>query len=341
MLDILRKHASSWLIKVILGAIVVSFVFFFGYSSMRKASQTGRLGGSGEAVITVNGMPVSASEYEFLLDRTTERLRQTFKGDQMPDFVRKMAETTTLQQLVSRELMLAQAEELKLTIPDAELADAIRSSPVTRQGGEFDPIFYRHEFLPYFKNRFGLDFEGFLLQDLKLGALESAFAKVDDLPPPDKALEDNATWTFEAVVIDPNALVESKAMKSRDEAASLAKMLIAADPKNWRPMLAAMKIAPKKVGPIKIRERTALIDGQATSEDYGRLFALTADKPVLSEPIERGGRIYVVRLVEAAPPGQGTAPAWPTTDFFRAWMGKLAEKAKIVSHLKQDAGAGQ
>lgn len=341
MLDILRKHASSWLIKVILGAIVVSFVFFFGYNSMRKASRIGRAGGSGDAVITVNGIPVSGSEYEFLLDRTTERLRQTFKGDQMPEFVRKMAETTTLQQLVSRELMLGLADELKLTIPDVELADAIRNSPVTRQGGEFDPIFYRHEFLPYFKNRFGLDFESFLLQDLKLGALESTFAKIDDLPPPDKALEDSATWTFEAVVIDPKALVEAQLMKAPDEASSLAKMLIAADPKSWRSMLTAMKISPKKVGPIKIRERATLIDGQATSEDYGRLFALTMDKPVLSEPIERGGKFYVVRLIAAVPPGKDAAPEWPTTDFFRAWMGKSAEKAKIISHLQQDAGGKQ
>lgn len=341
MLDILRKHASSWMIKLILGAIVVTFVFFFGYSSMRKAERIGRTGAKGQAVATVNGVAVSEAEYEFMLDQNIGRMSKTFKSDKnepLPDFVRKIAESSTMQQLVSREIMLQLSDDLKLSIPDQELADAIRTAPITHQGEEFDPIFYRHEFLPYFKHRFGLDFEAFMLQDLKLGSLESTFANIDQFPT-EKTPEDSATWTFESVTIDPNALVESKAMKSRDEAVSLAKMLLESDPKNWKTMLTAVKLAPKKVGPIKIRERATLLDGQALYEDYEKLFALTPNKPLLAEPIERGGKIFVVRLVEANTANANATPAWPTSDFFRSWMASLAEKAKVVSHLKQDTNA--
>jgi hypothetical protein len=336
MLDILRKHASSWAIKAILGLIVVTFVFFFGYNSMRKTQRIGRLGGSGVAM-TVNGTPVSMSEYKFLLDSNTERLRASFQGKEMPEFVRKMAESATFQQLLARELSLQQADALGLEVSDEELVDTIRKTPSANRGGEFDPIFYKHEFLPYFKHRFGLDYEAFVLHDLKSEDIEQLFRDIDANLPTPKGAEatDEDAWTFEVISLAPKALVEAKAVKSPEEVSQIATALIGADPKTWKGMLSPFKVEPQKVGPIKIKDRATLLDGQATFDDLSMLFSLTEKAPIVQRPLERGDRLYVVRLVSRTKGSKESVAPWPAGDFFHSWMQKLAEKAKVTSALKE------
>lgn len=337
MLDVLRKHASSWLIKIILGAITISFIFFFGYSSMRKAGRVGKLGDI-STVASVNGQPIPTTEYSFFLDRNYERMRSSFEGKEVPAFAKKMAESATLQQLVARELMMQQADALGIVIPDIKLADVIRKTPAATQDGEFDPIYYKHEFLPYFNNRFGMDYENLILADLKAEALESIFTNVDqNIGQKDAAAnKGNGSWTFEVIVFDPKAMVSSKVIKSEDEARQAAAMLIKADSKNWNGMLSPLKISSKKVGPISIKERSSILNGQGTFEDHQKIFMLTKEHSILAEPIERSGKLYVIRLVDMVKPEKADSNFWPTNDFYRTWMGKLSDKAKIVSYIKEE-----
>ena len=54
MLSLMRKHAGSWMIKVILGAIVVTFVFWGGYQySSQRLSR----------VASVNDQWITIDEY--------------------------------------------------------------------------------------------------------------------------------------------------------------------------------------------------------------------------------------------------------------------------------------
>ena len=55
MLGLMRKHATSWLIKVALFAIVIVFIFWGGYSyTEKKASR----------IAVVNGSYISMPEYQ-------------------------------------------------------------------------------------------------------------------------------------------------------------------------------------------------------------------------------------------------------------------------------------
>ncbi len=332
MLDILRKHASSWAIKVILGAIVISFIFFFGYSSMRRASRPG----SAQEVATVNGRPISVAEYRFVLDSIYGSLRSSFGDKEVPDFVQAMARSQSLRQLVARELGLELARDLGVVVPDAELAEVIRKTPFAQRDGEFDPAFYRNQFLPYFRQRFGLDYEKFLKQDIEIDNLEGFFRGVDtDVPATEGGLGKGGTdfsWTFETVTFVPDELVEKGKVKSAEEARSAARLLVASDPARWKGLLAPLELSSVRTGPISLRERKTLLDGQGTIEDFTEIFSLTPSSPLVGEPIERGGKIYVIRLVERKEAGQGEG-FWPARDFFRSWMAKLSEKAKVVSHL--------
>ena len=54
MLQFMRKHAQSWLIKVLLGLIIVVFILYFGSSRWNEPA---------EALVTVNDKVITFSEY--------------------------------------------------------------------------------------------------------------------------------------------------------------------------------------------------------------------------------------------------------------------------------------
>lgn len=336
MLDIMRRHASSWFIKFILGAIIVTFIFFFGYSSYRKGMRGGRVGAQGQIAASVNGIPISEQEFEFFFNNTFERMKSSFAGKEIPDFARKLAESSTLQQLVGREIALQLADELGIVIPDAMLADTIRDAQTAQQGGEFDPIAYRHQFLPYFRNRFGMDYEQFVRQDLRLTALETLLNGVDRSAA-ESPKEPSTAWTFESVLIDPQTLVESKAIADAAAAKPLAEKLALTPSKEWPAFLKPLKINATKVGPFTLAERTKLLDGKGRLEDYEKIFAMTPEHAIVDAPIELDGKLYVLRLVNrqdnatpsntAVPPGEG---------FWGEWMGKLLAKAKVKNYREQE-----
>ena len=336
MLDIMRKHASSWLIKVILGAIIITFIFFFGYSSYRKGSRGGRVGAEGRVAAEVNGVPVSASEFDFFFSRNLEQVKAQFEGKEIPPFVRQIAESSTMRQIVGREVMLQQADSLGLVVPDEMLADTIRDVQAAQAGGEFDPIAYRHEFLPYFRNRFGMDYEEFVRQDLRIGALQELFKGIEAAPHGSaEGAPASTTWTFEAVAIDPKALVESKAVLSEADAPDFAQKLAAAEPRSWQKILGPAKLEAKKVGPVRISERAKLLGGSGTMADYEAIFSLTEEAPV-SKPIEAGGQIHVVKLVERIQSVPKDEPAALSGSFFDQWMGKVLAKAKVHDYMAKE-----
>ena len=325
MLDIMRKHASSWLIKVILGAIIITFIFFFGYSSYRKGMRGSRVGAEGGVVAKVDGIPVSAAEYEFFFDRIFERIKAQFEGKEIPAFVRQIAESQTLQQLVASEVQLQQADALGIVIPDDELADTIREAQAVQAGGEFDPVVYRHRFLPYFRQRFNMDYEQFVRQDLRLGAFQELFAAVDRKPADAEAAKPKVTvWTFESVTLDAN-----------DTNRQLADRLAATPPAEWAKILRPAKLEIKKVGPIRLAERSQLLGGTATLDDYRAVFTLTRERPALQKPLDIGGKLHMVRLVERTERDAKETPP-EIGGFFTAWMEKLLAKAKVENYLKKE-----
>ncbi|KKK99203.1 hypothetical protein LCGC14_2635080, partial [marine sediment metagenome] len=75
MLSLMRKYATTWLIKVILGAIVIVFVFW-GVGSFR-AQRAGR-------VAVVNGETITVEEYREVYNNIIEQLRRSF-GNRLSD----------------------------------------------------------------------------------------------------------------------------------------------------------------------------------------------------------------------------------------------------------------
>jgi len=134
MLHLMRKHAGYIMIKLILGAIVVVFVFW-GIGSFQER-RAGR-------VALVNGKPISIAEYRETYNNLIQRLRATF-GDTLDEKLLEQLKVKqqALNQLIDQKLLIQEAERLNLGVSTRELADAIRNIDAFHAGGAFDSRLY-------------------------------------------------------------------------------------------------------------------------------------------------------------------------------------------------------
>ena len=136
MLNIMRKHAGSWMIKVLLFAIVIVFVFW-GVGSFRSNKAS--------TVATVNGETIGLAEYRRVYNNLIDQYRQRF-GASLNDGMIEMLQLDkqAVDQLVERALVLQEAERLGLRVSDAEVANAVVNTPVFQENGSFDNRRYRN-----------------------------------------------------------------------------------------------------------------------------------------------------------------------------------------------------
>jgi peptidyl-prolyl cis-trans isomerase D len=136
MLSLMRKHAGTWIIKIILGAIVIVFVFW-GVGSWTSQRQ-GR-------IAKVNGDWISAEEYRTTYNQLLEQVRQTF-GNNLNDELLKSLQLKkrALDQLIDKTIMLQAAKNLNLRVSDQDLAQSIRSIGAFQVAGVFDSRRYQN-----------------------------------------------------------------------------------------------------------------------------------------------------------------------------------------------------
>jgi hypothetical protein len=336
MLDIMRKHASSWGIKAVLSMIIVSFVLFFGYSRIARIQQPSIRGGGNQASVAfVNRMAIPESEYRFYYDNAIDRLRAQYQGQPVPEFMREMIEQSTLAQLIRRELMLQVADELGITITDEQLARAIRRNQEALRG-EFDPTFYTHQYLPYFENRFGINYEDMLRNDLRADEVRKLFAS----PPPkgDEAAEAQpepvVSWSLEVVTLDVDAMIKEGTASSQEDAHTIAQQFIDnVSAGQWKRMARKYDAKVDAIEAVTLRDRRSKLPGY-TFDHYRSIFALTENAPVVDEPMTRpDNTIAVVRLTELKETEGKATP--PRDEFFQQWMSQMAARSKIRTFLDQ------
>lgn len=135
MLNVMRKHAGSWMIKVVLFAIVIVFVFWgVGSFRSREASR----------VATVNDEIISLVDYRRAYNNMIDQYRQRF-GASLNDGMIEMLQVKrqALDGLIDRELLLQEAEKLDLRVSDVEVAQSILDTTIFQSNGTFDNRRYR------------------------------------------------------------------------------------------------------------------------------------------------------------------------------------------------------
>jgi peptidyl-prolyl cis-trans isomerase D len=135
MLSLMRKHAGSWMIKLVLGAIVVVFVLW-GVGSW-TSQRSGR-------VATVNGETITVEEFRITYKRLIEQVRQSFGNNLNEELIKSLnLQKQAVDQLVNKTLMRQEASELNLSVSNEALSRSIRSINAFQTAGVFDPRRYK------------------------------------------------------------------------------------------------------------------------------------------------------------------------------------------------------
>lgn len=150
MLSFMRKHAKSWFIKVLLGTVIVVFIFFYGFNLRQRAASL---------IAQVNGVKIGLREFQAQYQRLLQA-QQDRRSELTREQLRALKEAT-LDHLIDQVLLLGQAQRWNLSVAEAELKDYIRQNPVFQQDGQFSSARYK-QFL-----RFQGQAEEDFLQDLR------------------------------------------------------------------------------------------------------------------------------------------------------------------------------
>jgi len=197
MLRLMRKQAGSWLIKILLGAIVVVFVFW-GVGSFRSQR--------GGRVALVNGDQITQDEYREAYDNLIEQLRRRFGNNLDEDMLKQLqVKRQALNQLIDNKLLVQESKRLKFRVSKKELADAISNFTAFQKAGMFDSRLYRDilDRLRMTPEAFEEAQKNAMMID-KLRTLITSSAKISD----QEALEwynwVNASVNIDYVFFDPN-----------------------------------------------------------------------------------------------------------------------------------------
>jgi peptidyl-prolyl cis-trans isomerase D len=116
-------HKNKRIIQVFLGLIALTFATW-GIESYTRMS------GGRNAVASVNGLDISAREFEEELRRRQDQLRQALGPNYDPaQFDTPELRRGLLDSMVSQRLVASAAQDARLSVPDEALVDAIHSIP--------------------------------------------------------------------------------------------------------------------------------------------------------------------------------------------------------------------
>ncbi|MGD9083079.1 MAG: SurA N-terminal domain-containing protein [Desulfobacterales bacterium] len=132
----MRQQAGNWLIKVLLGAIVIVFIFW-GVGSFR-AQRGGR-------VALINGDQITLDEYREAYNNLIERLRNRFGNNLNEDMIKMLrVKEQALNQLIDNKLLVQEARRFKFRVSNKELAHAIMQIEAFQRAGVFDNRMYQN-----------------------------------------------------------------------------------------------------------------------------------------------------------------------------------------------------
>ena len=174
MLEMMRKHAGNWIIKILLGAIALAFALSWGVYNYGEQAQ--------RVALTVNGEPITQSQLRQEQARLSEQARAQFgkQFDQLSGLLN--LEERAKEMLVERILLFQAANQIGITVAQSEIQAKIMSIPAFQRDGRFDYGLYQRLLA---RNRLTVEeFEASQRNELimnKLSALVAGSAQVTPL----------------------------------------------------------------------------------------------------------------------------------------------------------------
>ena len=203
MLNLMRKHAKSWMIKVIVGLITCVFVLW-GVGSFRERKKS--------QIAFVNGEPIYYDEFGKAYNDMIDQLQKSF-GNALDEAMMKTLQVKrqALNQIIDKKLLLAEAGKLNLRVTDGEVARTISQIAAFQRAGNFDGQRYRDILSRYHMSpeQFEVEQKEAMMLN-KLRAFINSNVKVSD----QEALEwykwNNAAVDINYVLFDPASYKDIK-----------------------------------------------------------------------------------------------------------------------------------
>lgn len=139
MLNQIRQHADSWMVKTILWLIILAFLGTIFYSWGMGGASTSR----GGVVATVEGDEIHFGEYDRAFNNLVNFYRDQFKSQFSEDLMRRLdIKSQALDTVIQKRLLLMEAQRLNIQVSDPELIHQIKSFPAFQKDGKFDNNLY-------------------------------------------------------------------------------------------------------------------------------------------------------------------------------------------------------
>jgi peptidyl-prolyl cis-trans isomerase D len=135
MLDVLRRNAGSWAIKIVLSFIALTFIWW----GVGTYSERGR-----NVAATVAGETITTGE----LAEAAAGLEKTYRETYGPAFTPEMAKALDLRKqaldsLIQRRILLSEADRMGLSATNTEVQREIAATPAFQADGQFREDRYR------------------------------------------------------------------------------------------------------------------------------------------------------------------------------------------------------
>jgi len=136
MLESMRNQAKSWISKVILGGVSLSFILW-GVGDYFLGSRV-------QTIAEVDGESIADSEFYQSYERQLNALRASMGKNFSKDLARQLGlKDQTLQVIINRHIILQEANRMGLAVPKPALVRRVRANPAFQSAGNFDPNRYQ------------------------------------------------------------------------------------------------------------------------------------------------------------------------------------------------------
>ncbi|RMH52368.1 MAG: peptidyl-prolyl cis-trans isomerase [Zetaproteobacteria bacterium] len=322
MLESMRNAARSWLAKLILGGIAFSFALW-GIGDYFLGSRV-------ETVAEVDGKPITDSEFAAAYQRQIESYRNVLGKRFSRELLERFhVKDDTLQTLINRRIMLAEADRLRLVAPRAVLVARIQATPAFRNDKGFDPARYRAllRMMGYANPR---DFEDEERLNMMVDALQQAVmrsATVSERDLRDRFEQEYERRVLEALIVDPERMKKGIEPKQAE-----LRRYYDAHKEEFR--------SPRKVAlAVVVIDPAQYVDAQKVRDqeiaDYYR-----AHEEEFRIEEQRRARHILIKVAENAPDAQ-VAAARKRIEAIRERLKKGEKFADLAREASEDSGSAK
>jgi peptidyl-prolyl cis-trans isomerase D len=136
MLDLMRKHARSWIMKVLLGIIIIVFVLYFGSMSGKQKAET---------VATIDGKIIAVVDVQREYENLVSSYQRMYGASLNNEIIKQLnLKQKALDNLIDQAIILKKANQYNIQTTDEEVQTFIMANPSFQANGAFDPRMYNY-----------------------------------------------------------------------------------------------------------------------------------------------------------------------------------------------------